>query len=260
MGRVVRFEQCPKCAAAGRDKHRDNLGIYVDGSVHCFANCGYHRHARTFVPRKAIDVNEDKAVLPADFSREIPARGWRWLLQFGLPYTYWLPFVGFSAEAERLIITVGRPTKFSIGRYIGETPKGSESDPAFRKWKLYGDRHRHIEVLGEEHSGPVVLVEDVVSAHKVAQVATCIPLFGTKTLDGVIKELIRLKRPVVLWLDADQYTLLAPKLNRLRTFLRASVRHIKTEKDPKDYDLPQIKEFLSETVRSPKQYTSKALA
>ena len=72
----------------------------------------------------------------------------------------------------------------------------------------------------------------------------CLCLFGAKIPDEVIKKLIALKRPVIVWLDEDQYGLLAPKLNRLQTFLRAPVRYVKTEKDPKEYNLDEIKEIL----------------
>ncbi len=42
--RVVRQTQCPKCAAEGNDTAGDNLAVYEDGHMHCFA-CGYHVHA-----------------------------------------------------------------------------------------------------------------------------------------------------------------------------------------------------------------------
>ncbi len=247
--KVTHFEGCPRCIAAGRDRHGDNLGVYVDGSAHCFS-CSFHRFPRSFV-RKVKHASENKAVLPDDFAREIPAAGWRWLLQFGLPYTYWLPFTGYSETHNRLIFTVGRPTRFSIGRYLGNDEGArTRADSTFRKWRVWGDRSSYVEVLGEEkgsalgREAPVVLVEDVISAHKVAQVATAIPLFGVKISDQVIKLLIALKRPVVLWLDADQYTLLAPKINRLQTFLGAPVRFVKTPNDPKTYSLEKIKKYL----------------
>jgi hypothetical protein len=260
MGRVVRFEGCPRCIEAGRDRRKDNLAVYSDGSSHCFANCGYHRFAKGFVKKENQSVNENKDVLPFDFSRTIPAEGWRWLLQYGLPYTYWLPYVGYSEATDRLIVTVGSPPRFSIGRYIGDDARErARNDPTFRKWRIWGDRHSHVEVLGEHFTeGPVVLVEDIISAHKVGQVATCIPLFGTKVLDSVLKKLIQFKRqastdaagaaqrrPVVLWLDEDQYTLLPPKINRLQTFIGASVRHVRTDRDPKALSLEHIKEILN---------------
>jgi hypothetical protein len=261
MGRVVRFSRCPRCQDGGRDRAGDNLANYADGSHHCFS-CGYHRFPTTsnILKKENQSVNENKDVLPFDFKREIPAAGWRWLLQYGLPYTYWLPYVGYSEATDRLIVTVGKPPKFSIGRYIGDDARErARNDPTFRKWRIWGDRRGHVEVLGESHDGPIVLVEDIISAHKVGQVATCIPLFGTKVLDSVIKKLIELerkastdaagaaqRRPVVLWLDEDQYTLLPPKINRLQSFLSASVRHIKAEKDAKWYTTKEI----DETIRS----------
>lgn len=269
--RVTHHEGCPRCIAKGRDRHRDNLGVYPDASAHCFS-CGYHRFPKTYV-RKVQHASENKAVLPDDFTREIPAEGWRWLLKYGLPYSYWAPFTGYSEATDRLVFLVGQPTRFSTGRYLGGTGRervhgvlenlesGSaavgrfglatqgDAHESYRreptKWKIWGNKTSYIEVLGKEKDGPVVLVEDLISAHKVAQVATAIPLFGTRVSDQVLHLLIGLKRPVVLWLDADQYTLLAPKLNRLQTFLGAPVRYVKTEKDPKEYSLEEIKEILN---------------
>lgn len=188
-----------------------------------------------------VDEHENKAVLPSDFSREVPAAGWRWLLQYGLPYTYWKPFVGWSDHHQRLVLTVGTPTRFSIGRYLGNA-----STPP-RKWWVYGDRAGFADILQPKEgdsSQAVILVEDIISWHKVGQVAPSLCLFGTKISDEVIKALIAFKRPVKLWLDEDQYGLLAPKLGRLNTFLGAPVGYIKTEKDPKAYSLQEIKEIV----------------
>ena len=42
--------RCPKCAAAGKDKHNDNLAIYSDGHHYCFS-CGYYKHGQNvFTP------------------------------------------------------------------------------------------------------------------------------------------------------------------------------------------------------------------
>lgn len=90
----------------------------------------------------------------------------------------------------------------------------------------------------------VVVVEDLISAHKVAQVTHCLPLFGTGIYPKAISALRALKRPVTLWLDRDQYTLLAPKINRLQTFLDVPVRFVSTDKDPKEYDLDEIRTIL----------------
>lgn len=236
MARCTHHEQCPRCAERGADRRGDNLGIWADGSGYCFS-CGYYRPPtyRLKLLIKERPNEEQKIVLPSDFQREVPAEGWKWLLQYGLSYTYWQPHTGYSERENRLIFTVGQPTRFSIGRSLGV---GSS------KWKIYGDKSSYIEVISEQLSKEVVLVEDLISAHKVGQVTSCIPLFGTAISDGAIKKLVQLNRPVSLWLDNDQYGLLSKKIGRLQSFLGVPVRYIRTDKDPKGYSVNEIKEIL----------------
>ena len=245
------YEQCPKCSAEGRDRRGDNLGVYSDGSSHCFS-CGYHRFPKRYV-REVKEVNdEEKQVLPADFTREVPAEGWKWLLQWGLPYTYWKPYTGYSPKYDRLVLTFGEPIRFSQGRYLGNDPGEKGADGKWirrppRKWHFWGDGHGYVEILEPPEGGQkqaVVLVEDLVSAHKVRQVAPALCLFGTNIHNIALQALIETKRPVTLWLDQDQLPLLAPKINRLQTFLRHPVGYVSTEKDPKAYSLEEIKGIL----------------
>jgi len=190
----------------------------------------------------------EKDTLPRDFTREVPAQAWKWLLQYGLPYSYWKPYTGYSPAEERLILTVGDPIRFSIGRYVGSNPADkAREERGFRKWKLFGDRGRHVELLENKAPGSdegVVLVEDLISGHKVAQVMDCIPLFGTQISYPVLQKLGSLKRPVTLWLDEDQYGVLPLKINRLQTVLDLPVRFIRKRKDPKEYTTDEIKEIL----------------
>lgn len=237
MSKVLHFEQCPNCATKGKDRSSDNLGVYADGGAHCFS-CGYHRNAKfqlNFLIQEKVN-DQEKIVLPRDFTREVPAEGWKWLLQYGLSYSYWKPFTGYTPAENRIILTVGQPIRFSQGRAltVGE-----------RKWKVYGSKRGYVDAFGEQLSGEVVLVEDLISAHKVGHVTPCIALFGTNIEDDVVKKLQDLKRPVALWLDDDQYTYLPKKINRLRTLLTHPVRYIRTTKDPKSYSIDEIKEILA---------------
>ena len=238
MAKFLKYEQCPKCASEGRDKSSDNLGVYSDNSAHCFS-CGYHRFPPfnpKFVKEEKVNHEKEKAVLPSDFTREVPAEGWRWLLQYGLPYSYWKKYTGYSPKENRLILTFGEPIRFSIGRALSVDK---------RKWKFYGDGHGYVETISTDLSKEVVLVEDLISAHKVAQVTSCICLFGTHIHDNVIKELNKLKRPIVLWLDADQYSLLAKKIAKLQTLVNWPVQYVFTPKDPKEYTSDEIRSLLA---------------
>ncbi len=234
MSGFSHYEACPRCRDRGKDQAGDNLAVWRDGSGHCFS-CGYHKFPTHYVPKLIEDVDVPKSVLPSDFQREVPAGAWKWLLQYGMPYSYWQEHCGYSEEkGERLIFTVGKPVQFSIGRYIG-------TDGA-RKWCCWGDAHKHCEVIGR---GEVtVLVEDLISAHKVGQVTEAIPLFGTEVHPCHLYAMRGSKSPVVLWLDADQGGSTSKKAMRLQSLLHRPVHVVHTKDDPKLLSTTKIKEVL----------------
>lgn len=248
MGRFVGYEPCPKCTRMGRDSRGDNLGRYADGGGHCFS-CQYHEFPKHYVPR-IEKPNVKTHLLPVDFTREVPARALTWLLQYGLPWSYWEPITGYSPKEERLVFLVGpssdspgAPVVFSIGRWVG-TPS-EEASP--RKWHVWGDSHKHAEVLrapqGSGDGGMVCLVEDIVSAHKVANAGICsIPLFGTKVFDDVLYYLLQTNQEVCLWLDKDQESLVRRQALRLESIINKPVKVIITEKDPKSLSFQEINE------------------
>lgn len=240
MMKRYHYEQCPQCAKRGNDTRADNLVKYTDGSAHCFA-CGYHLFAKcsSFYNRTAgVEENVPKALLPADFSREVPATALKWLLQWGLPYSYWRESIGYSEAEERLVFRVGNPMAFSIGRYVG----GQRDQNQPRKWYVWGDCHKHVEPIGE--GSTILLVEDIISAHKVGQLTTCIPLFGTNIFNAAIYYLLAENKPVKIWLDKDQEGLVKKKASRLSSIIQQSVDIIVTEKDPKCYDLCKIQQII----------------
>jgi hypothetical protein len=176
-------------------------------------------------------------MLPPDFTREVPTEAWKWLLQYGLSWKYWSPFVGWSEKYSRLVFTIGDPIQFSIGRLIGDNSK--------RKWFVWGNSHDKAHIVGPDFKqGPVVLVEDIVSAHKVGQVCTTIPLFGTKTFSGIVSALRHLGQPVVMWLDEDQRNAASGRATWLSMMTNLPVRFVFTKNDPKQLPLEKIRELL----------------
>jgi len=182
-----------------------------------------------------------KSILPRDFTRQVPTTAWKWLLQYGLPYSYWTPYCGYSPSEGRLVFTVGIPVEFSIGRFVEES--NSEHPP--RKWYVWGDSHKHCEVIeAAGDKGPIILVEDIVSAHKVGQVTTAIPLFGTMIHPCHKYYLMNEKRPIKIWLDKDQEHSVKKKAINLQMLVGANVDVVVTDKDPKSYSIGQIKELI----------------
>lgn len=238
MSRFLHYEPCPKCNSIGRDNRGDNLAMYSDGGGHCFS-CGYHiygKYSKRVLPKEK-EINA--TVFPNDVSREVPSHALRWLLQYGLPYSYWHPFIGWSEKESRLIFATGNT---GIGRLIETTP----SETPARKWYTYGAVHEHAHVISpiENAIQQVVLVEDIISAHKVGQVAYAIPLFGTKVFDACIPLLRYLNIPIVMWLDKDQEQTMPKKCSWLSAITGLPVKYLVTKDDPKLQSINTIKGLL----------------
>ncbi|HET8685598.1 MAG TPA: toprim domain-containing protein [Methanosarcina sp.] len=238
MSRAIGKTTCPRCRERGADSRGDNLVLYDDGGAHCFA-CGHHVHAKGFSPKVERTTEHGSSLLPPDFSREVPADAWKWLLQYGLPLSYWRPFVGWSEKSSRLVFTVGDPAVFSIGRLIKR-----ESTRDDRKWYVWGDSHKTGVAIGEQ--GPAtVFVEDIVSAHKVGRVTQAVALFGTTPYPAHLRLAKCLGNPIVLWLDKDQQGSTLKKANQISMLTGLSCRVVHTDKDPKELDLQTVKEILN---------------
>jgi hypothetical protein len=218
-------------------------------------------------------------LLPLDFTREIPTHAWKWLLQYGLTYQFWKDGCGFAPAFNRLVFRVGdtsndgqrllrndTPLAFSIGRFIplpevqvptqlepsgstslrqggGVPVQRTERPPA--KWYVWGDCHKHAEVLTPDQGTCVVLVEDLISAHKVSAAGgTAIPLFGTKIHNPVLYFLMHDKRPVKLWLDKDQEGNVKRTAIHLQGLIGSPVDVVITDEDPKCLSFNTIKEYL----------------
>ena len=237
----VTYSPCPRCRERGKDSRGDNLVSYPDNGSHCFS-CGYHVNPigfRALVKRETYDTK----VLPYDYTSEVEPAGWKWLLQWGLSYSYWKPFVGYSSAFGRVVIKVGDSSNpaFSIGRLV-------EPDKEGRKWYVWGDCHSHAELLGDK-GACTVLVEDIVSCHKVAQVAECMALFGTEIHKAHVYALRDgTSRPIVLWLDEDQKGYVQKKALRLQMLTNRPVTIVHTRDDPKGLPIKDIKEVLDEAV------------
>lgn len=250
MRKQTKTTACPRCRENGGDTRGNNLVVYDDGGYHCFA-CGYHKSGG-FVFQKPSDVKHDNPLLPADFQREVPAMAWKWLLRYGLPMSYWKPFVGWSEKYSRLVFTVGDPTCFSIGRYIESSPEvRSESGSLLRsngartaKWFVWGDSHRTAVSIGKSGE-KTVFVEDIVSAHKVGRVGQAIPIFGTAVHPAHLRLAKYLGKPIVLWLDKDQQGHTMKKANMISMYTGLSCEVLHTDQDPKELDLQLVKEMLN---------------
>lgn len=240
MAKAIKHMACPACREAGRDRSGDNLVVYSDGGLHCFS-CGYHKggliHDYNPVKEK---FDDQENLLPRDASREIPAAIWKWLLQYQLPPSYWQPFICYSEEQQRLIFAMGTPPSFYTGRYFGDDKKP--------KWFHYGNPHRTPIIFGlPEKAVEIVLVEDPISAHKVAygqEARVVAPLFGTRVVDPFIPVLRHFRLPICMWLDKDQEQHAQKRASRLSMLTGQKVRYVFSTDDPKSLSFVGIKKVL----------------
>lgn len=121
------------------------------------------------------------------------------------------------------------------------------STPAPRKWYVWGDSHKHCEVVGK--ADLTVLVEDIVSAHKVAMAGyEAIPLFGVAWHPCHLYYLANTNNKVVVWLDWDQRGSIMRKALGLQMLIGKHVTTVVTDKDPKSLTFKEIHENLENVL------------
>lgn len=245
MAKFLHYEPCPRCREKGNDNRGDNCAVYSDGGSHCFS-CGFHKFPKHYVKPTEEKVNGSK-ILPIDFSREVPVRAWKWLLQWGLPMSYWQGKVGWSEKDIRLVFT---ENTFSIGRWQPEFQLAlpPEEKPP-RKWFVWGNPHQAPVIFGDYgKSKEIILVEDIISANKLGRLTCSIPLFGTKVFNGVLPILRHIGLPVVLWQDKDQQACQPQRCHNLSLLTGLPVRYVVTDNDPKALSGEQIHEALGSST------------
>lgn len=243
---LLRREQCPECATRGSDKHGDNLAVYSD-HVYCYS-CGYSRRNAdvqailTAAQPKSYNI---KAML-GTLSPEMPPAAAKWIERYGLTFNELRTNgVMWSERAGAVVFPfsddVHEGTLYSLRNF--RTGPGVAKSKTLREAGAppYG------LVVGNGNVNVVVIVEDAVSAIKVARVAgRSIALLGsTLTAAGLVA--LPKNVPVRIWLDRDKATHALLMQSRLKCYMR-DVRAVVTPSDPKDYSAPEITRHLALTA------------
>lgn len=170
----------------------------------------------------------------------------------------WLYKAGLSnADIRKLGAYYHKPTHRVV---IPTITDGSLS--FWQARKLEGDGPKYLSPEGADRSkviahfgtaSSIVIVEDALSAYRVGQVAEGWSLLGTKLLKPALSKLIRLNKPVVIWLDNDtggsrnSGQLAALEIKRTLENVGITTRNIITPKDPKAYSRREIISVLQHT-------------
>lgn len=211
----------------------DGFVEYPDGGAHCFS-CGYHVSANKYaqISQSQTSIGNMRVVLPQDAITVIPNKPLLWLHKYGITDAQIAShkFL-FSASRELLIFPVYQDGTllFWQGRYFGNLPRHP-------KYITRGNSPLHI--LGKGKSEYIVLVEDLLSAIRVAEIATAMPLWGSHVSAETARRIATQYSIAKLWLDYDK------RETSIRTAvqqcMRLTILPVITSEDPKCYSKEDI--------------------
>ena len=240
MAKFLKHESCPQCGS------RDNLARYSDGSAWCFG-CHYRERGNMspFVGERDGQIKELTTGLkfPDDASLVLGEPATKWLGKYAIPMEscarasfrwspYWeqllMPFYDGDGNLCCIQAKNFNPKRASKAKYYNVGEK-SESRT------IYG--------VHDRRSSTLVLTEDAVSALKVSRIADAKPLLGTSIPREQIAAFKGPYNRLVVWLDADKWRE-GRAIADAAKLLGLSTKTVLTDKDPKEYNISKIKEFL----------------
>lgn len=216
MGKLLKSNQtCPNCGS-GR-----GLAVY-DDNEHCFS-CDYHRNFRRKLKHMPENIYKEwGGKLPYDiggWGNPLPKKVDAWLSQ------YWTREMIdrqalYSPGAQRLIF----PIRYN-SHLKGYQARAIDREP---KWLSYSHQHawgkKFPYVSTWKGSDEIVIVEDIISAMKVAQVNDCISLLGCKANRPLLNFIAQHGTRFVVWLDNDKAGIRGRKLLMKQLALIGEVR------------------------------------
>lgn len=215
MAQYLFHEPCPRCGS------KDNMARYSDGGSFCFG-CGFAEPATRYVPKSDVRKEYEKA---PKLSREFSPECVQWVLQYGLSLEELLRRgCGWNDERKQLVFTF-QDTACWQARNFRE---GSKS-----KYYTQGDVNELIPIYSSGHNdGRLVVVEDCISAIKVARHCDSMPVLGSHVSNGKLHRLSKLFHTIYFWLDSDKLKESRNAADRAR-LIGINAHVIFTEDDPK---------------------------
>lgn len=248
----VKHTACPNCKRSGNDNGNDNLAVYSDGSSFCF-RCGYFETTTGIRKLKqAVSMASGRSrkpvrelQLPSDVTDELSQCATRFLGQYALT----------ENDAKRHTILWSEYNQRLIFPYFDDTGLlawqgrhlGNEEGKA--KWFSQGNLQEVVHLVGNRNSRICVVVEDIVSAIKVAHCSkVCVnPLFGSHISVKRILQLRYFFDTLVIWLDDDVKTKVV-KFASTAQSLGLDTKVVLTSEDPKALNDVQISDILNQKL------------
>lgn len=190
-------------------------------------------------------VADIRPPMPAEFNpKEWPDEAKVWLYKAGIDND-WIEELGFYYnEASRRVVM---PVLDDRGTLKFWQARGF--DPRRPKYlsPALGQDSKPLYKAGAGSGETLVLTEDILSAVRVGQVASGWSLLGTSLNAGQEREVVDFKpERVLVWLDPDAAGVKARRklVPRLRA-LGLNAKAVRSNKDPKDFNIDEIKGYLA---------------
>jgi len=241
MGTCIGHEPCPKCRKDGNDRTGNNLARYADGGAYCFS-CGY-----TILPNglatlsKETQENNHAISLPGSVTQVLPERALEWLHKYSLTdHDIRLNNILWSEDYQRIIFPI--IINDTLEGWIGRAVDSNIIPKVYTRGKLHETNY----ILGNLSSKKIVLVEDIISAIKVAGTYeySVSPLFGSHISTRKLLTLRRYYDNITIWLDKDKEKESVKFAQKARDF-GIKARSVITDKDPKEYSDSEILSYLT---------------
>ena len=239
MATFVEHQPCKRCGS------RDNLGVYSDGSKYCFG-CGYSYTPKN-VKRSLNElrgtqkaIKESDGTLPYDCTTELPEEPLKWLKGYGLTNKEIEDYGYLWSDSRSLLVFPivhngivvawqGRSFELLRKKYHNNISSRSSSS-----YICFGNK-----------DSLVVIVEDVISAIKVARVNATIPLFGSHISLDLAKKISSSFDKMIVWLDPDKKKDMLKFKNSYGMLFKEGIECIFSDKDPKYYSTIEIRKYLN---------------
>jgi hypothetical protein len=255
MATFLHHESCPKCGS------RDNLARYSDGSAWCF---GCHLLVRPgdsgAIHRNEThsQLKEEYVSLQPDLCFDYPGYVVSWLARYGIsvgeaikhgwkysPYWDQLVFIFNDEDGNPACVQARNFRKGAKTKYYNQGSPG-EVLPIFGREDDSGSvGHLDSSRKPEHLVGSLVVVEDAVSAARIAPSCPSMPCLGSYLPSHKLMALKRLKfTKLITWLDSDKLKESREIAQRAK-WLGFTTKVVYTELDPKCHTDEEIMRIIS---------------
>lgn len=236
MSNFLRHEACEVCGSS------DAKAIYDDGGTYCFS-CKSHKSAQiSGYVRESQVTNPNIIQLPYDLSNEYSPEAIAWVTSYGLRVDELIHHgVKFSKHLNQLLYIFPTIDQTGVG-----IVQAKNFNPGARKYFNQGEIRNVLPVFdySTKDKEALVIVEDCISAMKIARVFHAMPLLGSSLMLSKVPQIKRAGyRRVVVWLDHDKYKESVGIATKFQ-MLGINTHCICTDMDPKCYSMDQIKDKL----------------